>query len=153
MRKTIAVSISLVLLSLGACSSPADPVRSALTAELKAESTTLIVGDSTAVRLVVRNTGSVPLSFEVGVIPFDLSVGQEGRGELWRFSQQPTTGPATRLIIPARDSVVLPMTLRIGGPVGVNIQPGHYQLRGFLLGVGNEVLVTASPVVDLTVRP
>lgn len=153
MRKTIAVSIPLVLFALGACSSPAAPVRSALTAELKAESTTLIVGDSTALRLVVRNTGSVPLSFEVGVIPFDLSVAQEGRGELWRFSHQPTTGPATRFIIPARDSVVLPMTLRIGGPVGVNIQPGHYQLRGFLLGVGNEVLVTASPVVGLTVRP
>jgi len=144
---------SLLLATLSSCSSPTGTSSSALTAELKADSTTLIVGDSTALRLVVRNTGSVPLSFEVGVIPFDLSVGQEGRGELWRFSQQPTTGPATRLIIPARDSVVLPMTLRIGGPAGVNVQPGHYQLRGFLLGLGNEVLVTASPVVDLTVRP
>ena len=45
------------------------------------------------------------------------------------------------------------MTLRIGGPADVNIQPGHYQLRSFLLGLGNEVLVMASPVVDLTVRP
>ena len=45
------------------------------------------------------------------------------------------------------------MTLRIGGPAGVNIQPGHYQLRGFLLGLGNEVPVMASPVLELTVRP
>jgi hypothetical protein len=153
MRKAIAVSIAVLLLSLGACSSPTDPVRSALTAELKAESTTLVVGDSTALRLVVRNNGGVPLFFEVGTIPFDLSVGQEDVGELWRFSHQPTTGPATRLIIPARDSVVLPMTLRIGGRAGVNILQGRYQLRGFLLGVGNEVIVTASPVLDLTVRP
>jgi hypothetical protein len=153
MRKTIALSTSFVLLALGACSSPVDPVRSALTAVLKAESTTLLFGDSTALRLVVRSTGGVALFFEVGTIPFDLSVGQEGRGELWRFSQRPATGPAKRLIIPARDSVVLPMTLRIGGPAGVNIQPGRYQLRGFLLGLDNEILVTASPVVDLTVRP
>ncbi len=150
------IRVFLSTLMLGvvmSCENSTGPAPS-LSATLAVESSTVQVGDSTVLTMVVRNLSSVAVTRTVpqGSLAFDVAIERSTGGEVWRRSNQFASKPAATLTIPPLSSVEFRCTLRIGGPVGAALPPGDYRVRGFLVNAGTVVITEAMPALSISVR-
>lgn len=155
MSKALTMSSSLLFGAIAACYAPMSPQSSALSVVLTVDSTTLHVGDSAILTLVVRNLSPTKVTYDVGAGngAFDVGIERAAGGEVWRRSDQPSSLPATTLTILPGASIEFRWTLRVGGPGGVNLPAGGYKIRGFLIDSRRDVITTANPVVNIAILP
>jgi len=153
MRVTRAIITGVVAALVVACEAPMGPPASSVIAIMTAPSTSITVGDSVALRMVVRNTSPAVATFEVGVgsSAFDVSILDTAGREVWRRSAQPHILPSTYLSISNGDSTAFTFVLHVGTVGGVALAPGKYRLSGAFIDLRSDIISAANPMLDIDV--
>jgi hypothetical protein len=145
---------SYCLAIAAACTGPTRPLLPTVSASLSTTSTSIGPGDSAVLALVIRNLSRTAVTFDVGAAgsAFDVSIENMTGHEVWRRSAQPHGFPAVTLAIAATDSTILYWTLRVSGAGGVGLPLGRYRLKGYFVDSKSNVIVAASPPLDIEFR-
>jgi|GEM_PF-2449515 len=153
MRVARAVITGTVGAFVAACDAPMAPTAPSVVATMTASATSISVGDSVVLRMVVRNTLPSIATFEVGVgtTAFDVAIMDTAGQEVWRRSSQPKVLPSTYLSIGARDSTAFTFVLHVGTVGGVALAPGRYRLSSAFIDLRSDIIGAANPLIDIAV--
>ncbi len=143
-----------LIATFAACSTAVEPHGAPIVATLHSTTSSLATGDSAIFSLVVRNTSSARVTYETGTCPdgFDVTVYTAAGAPLWRRSDLTCGGVARRESIAPHDSLQFSWTMRVGQPLNPTLAAGRYRITGTYIDSRREVIVTASPSLEIEVR-